>query len=145
MLQLQQCLILKPPSPGWGWNSHLHSHPSCCSQVLNPLCHSGNSSVPFFEKLPRPPNPPSSSPSIFLGLFHVYVLGNLVFLHSSVFGQFDYWPLLPYRTGSGAADGSVQEVRGKGLEGIRDPRNPQAITWPAGALIGQVHTLRGSA
>ena len=30
-------------APGWGLNLHLHSPPSHCSWILNPLCHSRNS------------------------------------------------------------------------------------------------------
>ena len=30
-----------------GWNLHLHSDLSCCSQILNPWCHSRNSLLPF--------------------------------------------------------------------------------------------------
>ena len=33
--------------PGQRLNHHLCSDPSCCSQILNPLCHGGNS--PYFE------------------------------------------------------------------------------------------------
>ena len=34
----------------WGWNTHLPSHPSCCIQILNPLCYSGNFSTTFFNR-----------------------------------------------------------------------------------------------
>ena len=34
-----------PSAPGWGANLHLCSAPSCCSQISNPLHHSGNSEL----------------------------------------------------------------------------------------------------
>ena len=41
--QLRQCQTLKPRAVGQGSNLCLCSYPSHCSQVLNPLYHSGNS------------------------------------------------------------------------------------------------------
>ena len=41
--QLRQWWILEPTVPGWGSNPHLCSDSRCCSQVLNPLHHGGNS------------------------------------------------------------------------------------------------------
>ena len=41
--QLWQCQILQPSVLGWGSNLHLCSNLSCCSQILNPLHHGGNS------------------------------------------------------------------------------------------------------
>ena len=35
-------------SPSWGLNQCLHSDLNCCSQILNPLCHSGYSLDPNF-------------------------------------------------------------------------------------------------
>ena len=46
--QLWQHLIIQPTVPGQGLNSCLHSDPSCCSQILNLLNHSGNSLCIFF-------------------------------------------------------------------------------------------------
>ena len=37
---------------GLGLNLNLHNHPSCCSWILNPLCHNGNSS--FFPSVGCP-------------------------------------------------------------------------------------------
>ena len=43
MLQLEQCQILESTVLDQGWNLHLCSDPSRCSQILNPLHHSRNS------------------------------------------------------------------------------------------------------
>ena len=40
----------KPTAPGWGSNLGFHSDLSWCSQILNPLCHSGNSEAKLFER-----------------------------------------------------------------------------------------------
>ena len=45
--QLQQHWILSPTALGWGSNPCL-CNPSRCSQILNPLRHSGNSRISFF-------------------------------------------------------------------------------------------------
>ena len=47
MLQLQQCQILCPTVSGQGLNQHLWNDLSYCSQILNPLCHSGTSKIDF--------------------------------------------------------------------------------------------------
>ena len=48
-LQLQQCQILYLTMQDQRLNFHLHSDLSHCSQVLNPLCHSGTSKQEFFD------------------------------------------------------------------------------------------------
>ena len=41
--QLQQCRILQPTASGQGSHPCLYNNLNCCSQILNPLDHSGNS------------------------------------------------------------------------------------------------------
>ena len=43
--------ILEPPCAGPGSNPALCSNPSRCSQILNPLCHSGNSKDNFSKNV----------------------------------------------------------------------------------------------
>ena len=43
--QLRQCQILQPTAPGRGSNPSHHINLNCCSQILKPLCHKGNSLV----------------------------------------------------------------------------------------------------
>ena len=38
--------------PGWGWSPRLSCDLSHCSWILNPLHHSGNSSVSFYNVIP---------------------------------------------------------------------------------------------
>ena len=47
-LQLQQCRMFKSTLPDWGWNPCLCCKPSRCSQILNPLRHSRNSTNGFY-------------------------------------------------------------------------------------------------
>ena len=47
ILQLWLHWILQSTAPGQGSNLGLHSDPSCCSQILNPLCHSRTSNLWF--------------------------------------------------------------------------------------------------
>ena len=46
--QLWECQILEPTVPDWGSNLYLCSDLSCYSRILNPLCHSVNSSSYYF-------------------------------------------------------------------------------------------------
>ena len=48
-LQLRQYQILWPIVPSWGLNMHLCSDLSCCSWMLNLLCHSRNSCLHFLK------------------------------------------------------------------------------------------------
>ena len=45
MPQLQKYQVLSPTELGWGLNPYLHSNLSCCSEIPNPLCYSGNSLI----------------------------------------------------------------------------------------------------
>lgn len=47
--QLRQCRILERTVQGWESNPHLRSNLSRCSWILNPLRHSGNTSVLLFK------------------------------------------------------------------------------------------------
>ena len=43
------CTLANPDGLGWGLNVHLKSNWSCCSWILNPLCHGGNSQYWLFS------------------------------------------------------------------------------------------------
>ena len=56
-LQLWQCQVLFPAALGRGSYLRLHSNPSHCSWILNPLRHGGSAMAQNFPKLMRDVKP----------------------------------------------------------------------------------------